>query len=66
MIYTKLDHDIFLRACAHPKITPDEREFLAAQASLSAACESVPRSDYLHAQALVGGALSTTTPIFDR
>ena len=66
MLYTTHDHNCFLRACADSRATADERDFLATQASLAAARESVSRSDYLHAQALTGGALSTTTPIFQR
>ena len=66
MLYTTSDHNTFLRACADSRCTSDERYFLATQASLAAARESVSRADYLRAQALTGGALSTTMPIFQR
>ena len=66
MTYTKTDHNTFLRACADPRATEHERQILGYAAALAAAGESVSRDEYLHAQALVGGALSTITPIFDR
>lgn len=66
MKYSEYDHLVFLRACADSRATPIERDFLSEQASQAAALEHVPTCDYLHAQALIGGALSTITPIFDR
>ena len=66
MLYTMIDHNQMLRACAHPMASEEEVRFLATQASLAAAQEPVPAADYRHAQALIGGGLSTTTPIFDR
>jgi len=60
------DHAQYLKACADPRATEAEREHLSYCASMAAAGEPVTKSEYLRAEALIGGALSTTTPIGDR
>jgi hypothetical protein len=66
MLFTSLDHDVFLKACSDPRAKQDEVEFLSYCAALAAAREHVDHTTWLRAQALVGGALDTITPIFDR
>lgn len=66
MILTMHEHQKYLSASYDRRATADERDHLSYVASLIAAREPVKRADYLRAEALVGGALSTVTPIFDR
>ncbi|WP_287995370.1 hypothetical protein [Acidiphilium sp.] len=66
MIPNMIDHDYYLRAAADPRATDAERAHLAYCASMAAAGEPITRGEYLRAEALTGGALSTVTPIFDR
>ena len=60
------DHNFCLRACADPRSTAEEREYLGYMASLAAACEPVSRADYSRVQSLTGGHLSREGSIFDR
>lgn len=64
--FSRHEHDIFLRACTDPRATEEEREHLSYCAAMCAAGEPVTAAEYLRAQALTGGALSTITPIFQR
>lgn len=66
MKLTLQDHKFCLKACADSRATDEEKLFLSTMASLYGANEDVSRSDYLRMQALTGGALSLTVPIFDR
>lgn len=66
MRLTMHDHDKYLKAAADPRATEAERAHLSYCASMAAAGEPVTQSEYLRAEALVGGALSTRTPIYDR
>lgn len=66
MRLTMHEHDKYLRACADPRATEAEKALLSYCASMAASGEPVTKSDYLRAEALTGGALSTITPIADR
>lgn len=66
MIASMRDHARWLRACADPRATTEEREILSYCAAMTAAREPITRAEYLACEALVGGALSLTTPIYDR
>lgn len=66
MKLTMHDHAKYIKACADPRATEAERAHLSYCASMAAAGEPVTKSEYLRAESLIGGALSTTTPIYDR
>lgn len=58
MRLTEHDHDRYLRACADPRATDEERAHLSYCAAMAAAGEPITRAEYLRAEAIVGGALS--------
>lgn len=60
------DHNFCLKACADPRATAEEQNFLSFMASMHAAGEQVSHEDYSRMQELTGGYLSLTTPIFQR
>lgn len=60
------DHNFCLKACADPRATAEEQNFLSFMASMYAANEHVSRNDYNRMQELTGGHLSLTMPIFNR
>ena len=64
--FTMTDHDRMLRACADPRSTEEERNFLSTMASLAAACEPVSNADYRRASTLAAINLHVEDSIFDR
>ena len=66
MNLTNHDAEKYLRACADPRATDNEREHLSYCASMIHTREPVTRSEYLKAEAMIGGSLSTRECIYDR
>lgn len=66
MQLTLSDHAYCLRACADPRATESERDFLSTMASLAAAREPISRAEYSRVQQLTGGHLTREGSIFDR
>lgn len=64
--FTMTDHDRMLRACADPRATAEEREFLAYMASLAAANEPVEDREYRRASILAAINMHAEDSIFDR
>ena len=65
MLMSMSDPNWCLRACADPRSTEEEREFLATMASLAAAREPVSRPAYARMARLTGASLGGDC-IFDR
>lgn len=55
---TMYEHDILLRACAHPRATEDQKNIMAYVASMAAANEPISKTDYVTAMQILSGPLA--------
>jgi hypothetical protein len=66
MKLSRPDHDFALKACADPRSTEEEKDFLSYMASMYAANEPITKEEYSRLQRLTGGFLSPEPSIFER